>query len=374
MSLDFKVNAKVISAAVGVVGGAVTGRSSLPILSHILIESDGDSLRLTGTDLEIGISCKIPAFITSEGNVAAPKEMLAKFLGTFGAADDVLFSMQGTTALLKCKKSSTKLLSLMGDDYPSLPVVDGTTFTIPQSALQSALKKVMPAASTDETRAIITGILMVAQPDGMAFVATDTHRLTKVECDVEGIGELRCVLPSKTAREIVRLSAATEGDIKITISGDAGILFELPGSDELKIKSRLIDGAYPSFERVIPAVDKVNRIATFDTEALRVALKRIEPVAKENSSRCIFSFSNTTLKLSAESHMIGSTEDEIEIETNNTAPFTIAFNVGYVITALSTVTDDQCSLRLQPESSKPALLTPVNSLDILTVLMPMQMA
>src|SRR5580658_2830443 len=165
--------------AVQTVGHAVSGRSSLPIFSHILIQAENDGLRLIATDLELGISCHINARIEEQGALTAPSKTLAEVLANLPDKGDVAISVDKShTVRVHCERSDYKILGLPAEEYPRLPEVkDAAAFTIPQGVLRNMIIQTSFATSTDDNRPIFTGIYMVFDGETVKLVATDTHRL-----------------------------------------------------------------------------------------------------------------------------------------------------------------------------------------------------
>src|SRR5579871_4812438 len=201
--------------AVQTVGHAVSGRSSLPILSHILIQAEDNGLRLVATDLELGISCRIPARIEESGALTAPARTLTEVLANLPDKGDVALSVDKShTVRVHCERSDYKILGLPAEEYPKLPEVkDTASFSLPQALLKEMIRHTYFAVSTDEARAILTGILMVFDGETLKFVATDTHRLAVMTSLIkEGRGSQNAIVPARALNELTRL--LTDADRK----------------------------------------------------------------------------------------------------------------------------------------------------------------
>lgn len=372
---------KALFEAVQTVGHAVSGRSSLPILSHIIIQAEENGLRLIATDLELGISCRVPAHIEEEGALTAPARTLTEVLANLPESDVALSVDKSHTVRVHCDRSDYKILGLPAEEYPKLPEVkDAVAFSIPQARLKEMIRQTLFAVSTDETRAILTGILMVFDGETLKFVATDTHRLAVKTASVkDGHGSQNAIVPSRAMNELTRLLTDGEGDVQVTLSGNQ-VRFVLPGEDEVQIVSRLIEGQFPNYQRVIPA--EFQKKLTVPTQPLLRAVRRASIVARENANRVILRSEDDKLVLTAESQMVGNAYEEIEIVREGD-DVEIAFNAKYLLDVLGVLEEDGLYLELT-EPLKPGVLRPVPNVtkegeenqqlnaDYLCVLMPMQ--
>lgn len=368
--------------AVQTVGHAVSGRSSLPILSHILIQAEDDGLRLIATDLELGISCRIPARIQEAGALTAPARTLTEVLANLPDKGDVALSVDKShTVRVHCERSDYKILGLPAEDYPKLPEVrDTVSFSIPQARMKEMIRHTLFGVSTDETRAILTGILMVFDGETLKFVATDTHRLAvKTSVIKDGHGSQNAIVPSRAMNELTRLLTDAEGDVTVTLSNNQ-VQFALPGEAGVQIVSRLIEGQFPNYQRVIPpSYQKRLRIPV---QPLLRAVRRASIVARENANRVILRTEEDKLILTAESQTVGNAYEEVEIGHEG-EEVEIAFNAKYLLDVLNVLEAESIHLELT-EPLKPGVLRPTPAPpkegeegdplppDYLCVLMPMQ--
>lgn len=368
--------------AVQTVGHAVSGRTSLPILSHILVQAENSGLRVIATDLELGISCWIPAQIEESGALTSPARTLTEVLANLPDKSDVALSVDKShTVRVHCDKSDYKILGLAAEDYPRLPEVrDAVSFSIPQAKLREMIKHTLFAVSPDETRAILTGILMVVDETSLKFVATDTHRLAVKTSDTkDGRGAQNAIVPSRAMNELNRLLTDAEGDVQVTLSENQ-VRFTLPGQAGVQILSRLIEGQFPNYQRVIPPEHQ--KRLTIPVQPLLRAVRRASIVARDNSNRIILRTDEDKLILTAESQTVGNAYEEVEV-TREGDDVEIAFNAKYLLDVLSVLDVDGVHLELS-EPLKPGVLRPIPVAqkeaeavappepDYLCVLMPMQ--
>lgn len=377
---------------VAMVGKAVATRSSLPILTHVLLRQDEGTgrLHMTATDLEMWIEHTLPASqesmaITGGGSATAPARNLADLLGAMPEANVELTAEShegaGPFALhLRCNRANYKLLGLSPEEFPLLPqVADNTHFRVKRDDLREAIRQTIFAVSSDEARAILTGILVVYKGDKLRCVATDTHRLAVRECETsEGSGtEAQAVVPSRAMQEVLRIiGGADEGDVAVTLS-DNQIQFkvedEKTGAGTTLI-SRLIEGQFPSYERVIP--QSADRILTLEREPLLSAVKRAAIVARESANRIVFRTTDgengESLTITAESGNLGNAFEEVEVAREGSdVPVEIAFNAKYLSDVLSVLDAEGLKFELT-EPLRPGVIRPVGDSNYFCVLMPMQ--
>lgn len=367
--------------AVQTVGHAVSGRNPLPILSHLLLQAEDNYLRLIATDLELGISCRIPAQIEEGGGLTAPSRTLTDVLANLPDKGEVAISVDKShTVRVNCERSDYKILGLPAEDYPKLPEVkDAVAFSVPQAKLREMIRQTIFAVSREETRAILTGILMAFDGETLTFVATDTHRLAVKTIKVkDGRGSQNAIVPSRAMNELTRLLTDSEGDVQVTLS-DNQVRFALPGDEDVQIVSRLIEGQFPNYQRVIPAGHQ--KRLTIPVESLRRAVRRASIVASENANRVVFRTEEEKLVLTAESRAVGNAYEEIEVLREGD-DVEIAFNAKYLLDVLNVLEEDGLHLELS-EPLKPGVIRPIPNRtneeqvelpesDYLCVLMPMQ--
>lgn len=379
-SLKALVPCRELFDAVQTVAHAVSGRTTLPILSHILIRADENGLRLMATDTEIGITCRVNAAIDEPGALTAPARTLAEVLGKLPEWAQVAISVdRAHTVHLKCEKSSYKILGLPAFDYPRLPeVVESASFVVPQAQLKEMIRQTQFAVSQDESRAILTGILMSVEEDRLRLVATDTHRLAVRTGPVsEGAGSQPAIVPGRAMAELTRQLSDGEGDVRVVIS-DNQARFSLPGAGEVEILARLIEGQFPNFQRVIPSEHQ--KQLSIQTQPLLRAIQRAAVVASADVHRVIFRSNSDHLEITAENQMVGSAYEEVEV-VHDGEPVEVAFNARYLLDILGVLKEE--GLRIQIlEPLRPVVFRPIGSEgeteaaesahDYLCVLMPMQ--
>jgi DNA polymerase-3 subunit beta len=367
--------------AVQTVGRAVSGRSTLPILSHLLVAPQGDSLKLTATDLEMWMECSLPARLQAgigdddePSGFTAPARVFTEMLGALPDADVLLDRPDGgNTVQVHCARSDYKILGLPAEEFPSPPDVTPTaTFSLPGETLRDMIRHVLFAVSTDETRAILTGVLVHFDGETLKMVATDTHRLAVRTAAVGGgEGDAKAIVPARAMNEVLRL-ADDEDTVSISLAqGQAR--FEIAGtngSSGTTMVTRLIEGQFPNYERVIPTTH--DRKLTLERGEFASAVRRVAIVARDNANRVVLETEGAQLVLSAESGTVGSVRDEVEVAREGD-DIQIAFNAKYLQDVLNVVETEGVVLELT-EPLRPGILRPIgdHADDYLCVLMPMQ--
>ncbi|MGO8673704.1 MAG: DNA polymerase III subunit beta [Capsulimonadaceae bacterium] len=359
-----------------IVGKAVATRTSLPILTHVRIAAANGRLSLMATDLEMWMEHTLAtASVLSEGAATAPQRNLTDLLAAMPDADVALTVDEDSSALhMRCNKANYKLLGLPADEYPLLPQVVGeSSFVIDRAILREAIKQTLFATSSDETRAILTGVLLVFQGETVRLVATDTHRLAVRDCPVRsGSGSASAIVPARAMSELQRIVGTEGGAVEVVLSANQ-IQFKVTDSrGDTTLISRLIDGQFPNYERVIPTT--ATRVLTLEREPLVAAIRRAAIVAKDNSNRIVLRTTEDgeRLTLTAESGSVGNAYEEIEVaRSGDDDPVEIAFNAKYLADVLSVLDGDGLRLELT-ESLRPGVVKPTDNPEYLCVLMPMQ--
>jgi DNA polymerase-3 subunit beta len=378
---------------VAMVSKAVASRSVLPILSHILLEQDAVTGRLvlTATDLELWVRHALPipqqALAEMTGGAATvPAKNFAELLAAMPDAPVELSGEsgdnQGYALHMRGNRANYKLLGLAPDEFPLLPeVAEDVTFTISRTDAKNAIRQTIFAVSTDDSRPVLTGILLDVKLTGLKFVATDTHRLAVREVPLSDFTgkETRAVVPARAMQEVLRIvSAAEDGVINVTLTENQVkfVVEDNKSGTHTTVISRLIEGQFPSYERVIP--QSFERRLTIEREAMLASLRRAAIVAREGSAHRIVVRTNENyadgerLTITAESGNLGNAFEEVDfVREGNTAPIEIAFNAKYMLDVLGAFDDQGFYLDLT-EPLRPGVVRPTESTSYFCVLMPMQ--
>jgi len=356
---------------VQLVQNAISPRSTLPVLSNILLEGNGGDLRLSSTDLEVGIRCHVKADIKSGGATTVPARTLGDFLRTLEDGRELSIKVDDSQRMeIRAGKDRCILIGLPKDDYPVLPEFSHErAFTIGRSILREMIKKTVFGVSTDETRYVLNGVDFIIEKGKITLVATDGRRLAYIQRDLgDKKAVANAIIPTKAVNELARVLSADEKD------GDVQVGFtENQATFKFKntvILSRLIEGHFPNFDQVIPKSHEMQ--IKFKTKDLLNATQRAAVGTMERGGSVRYSLSKGKIQITASAQGRVEVESELEIPYTGAA-FAIAFNPVYVIDMLKAVEADEVLLELSTPLN-PGVLRPVNDEKYKYVLMPMQLS
>lgn len=367
--MKFTIEARAFASAIASVAKAVESRQTIPILANIVIAAHNDEITLKATDLDLETSAAVSAAISEPGETTVPAKLAADIAKKLSG--EITFTLKAgeQQASISAGRSRFSIMTLPVDDFPSLSVGEFThSFNLSGDALHRALTAVEFAVSTEETRYYLNGVFMHTTDDGkLRFVATDGHRLARMEVDApEGsIGIPGIIVPRKTIKEAIGIAAAAKGEsVRLDIS-DTKIRFT-HGSTVLT--SKIIDGTFPEYQRVIPTGNNV--IAYIDSKTLASAADRVSTISTDRGRGVKLSFTNGNLSLVANSPDAGSAEDSVEADFD-AEPLDIGFNARYLQTLLSTLGEGKTRIELADAGSPTVFKSDANS-DLLIVLMPLR--
>ncbi len=367
--MKFTITREKLHEGLGAVTACVPSKTTLPILSNILVEATKDGLRLSGTDLDIAVTTVIPAQVDQQGATTLPARKLAEIVRELPSAGIRVASSGEQRVQIECGRARFKLLGLSRDEFPSFPAVkfEGG-WNILAGDLQKLIAHVAFAASTEESRPILNGVLWELRPDRMRMVATNGHRLARMDVPIKGSGgQADLIVPPKALDQIRRLFGADEA-IEIARS-DNHLGFRSAGT---QVYTRLIDGPYPNYEQVIPREN--DKIITVDRGAFAGAIRRMSIVASDQTHRIRLGFSSGSCKLSVTTPDLGEAQEEITVAYDGD-PLEIGFNASYLLEILKSMPTDEVRMTFKaPERA--ATCEPVGWDDpasYLTLVMPLRL-
>ncbi|HEY6292094.1 MAG TPA: DNA polymerase III subunit beta [Terriglobia bacterium] len=330
--------------------GVVEKKATIPILSNLLLEAGDGYIRLSATDLELGISSKCPAKIKKDGAGTVPARRLVEIVRSLPEADVRFKILENHWVQLNCERSSFKLVGMARDNFPALPQVPASLASIPGAALATLIRRTAFAVSSEESRYTLNGALLLLKPETATMVATDGHRLALVEHDVKVGGlsnELRILVPRKAMAEIEKLLSQTSDDAPVEISKDDSHLFFSVG--ERILISRLLTGQFPNYEAVLPK--ETPRLAELDKEAFTAALRRVALLSDERSHAVRLRLDKGQLELFSTSGEYGEAQEGIDASYQDEA-MEIGFNHQYILDFLGVLGEsEKIRLELQDEQS-----------------------
>jgi DNA polymerase III subunit beta len=353
------------------VQNVVSTRTTLPILSNVLLRAEGDRLEFTATDLDVTIACGVEAKVKRPGASTVPVKKLFGIVRELTNLDIDLEVDDKNMCIVRSGASFYKINGLSADEFPPLPSFkDDKKVVLPQETLKAMMRKTSFAISTDESRYVLNGIYLSLKDHKMTMVATDGRRLALVdeEMDVSDNSQGEFIVPAKAVNELNRLlQDKGEAEVRYAENQASFTLKDEKGSSIL-IVTKLIEGNYPNYRQVIPSETK-ERVQLMREEFLH-ALRRAEIMTSEKSNSVKLSFAKNKLEITANSPEVGEAKETLAI--NYKGPdMAIAFNPKYVIDPLTALPNEEVFLELIDELS-PGVLK-ING-PFLYVVMPMRLS
>jgi DNA polymerase III subunit beta len=348
------------------VQNVVSTRTTLPILSNVLLQAHGDEIHLTTTDLDVGVRGSCEADVEKEGATTLPARRLFNIVRELPSSEIQIDVNGKNAASIRSGQSFFKILGLPEEEFPPLPKFeDAKVVTIRQKDLRDGLRKTSYAISTDETRYVLNGVLFSFKDNKLTLVATDGRRLAMVEIELEfpRSHEAEFIVPTKAVTELQRL-LADDGEIKVSM-GSGQIAFDL---NKTLLVSKLIEGNYPNYRQVIPSEAK-ERIK-LERETFLNSLRRVSLLASDKSHSVKLSFSKNNIDITATTPEVGEAKESLAVAYKG-RDFSIAFNPEFLMAPLRALTEDEVFLDLIDEMSPGVLKIQT---PFLYVLMPMRIS
>jgi DNA polymerase-3 subunit beta len=356
---------------VSLVSKVSSTKGSLPILSHILLETVNGRLKLSATDLEMGVECIIGAHIDNEGRGVVPAKILGEYLPSV-SSEKVSIVEDGGVVIFNAGIGETKVNGQPADEFPLIPVIkEAQSFSLPATELSHALSVVSFSASRDISRPEISGVFMSVSGDTVVFAATDGHRLAEYTIAVEGGGvDLNAIIPLKTAQEVSRIFAKEAGNVLVEV-GDAQIRFSIQGEQssgvDVVLVSKVVDGEYPDYKQIIPSDFKT--VAEVSRKELVNAVKGVSVFSGVETNEVVFNVKGVEVEIQAESSDVGKSELSIEAKIVGDEELK-SFNYRYVLEGVGVFNEDMLSLSFS-ENDGPMLITTGKEGAYLYMVMPL---
>lgn len=386
--MKFSINKSELQSVLSVVQKGTSTRSTLPVLSGILIEAQTDSLTFMSSDLELSIKSTVPALVEEPGRTVVPGKLFCDIVKSLpDAAVHVTYVEGESEATVSCDSSTFSVRTLAAADFPGFPTVEPSeTIKIDFEVFSSMVRKVSRVVSKDESRAILTGVLIEADDGALRMVATDSYRLALTETPFEsGVQVSR---DDKTAEEAGE-SASSDDKAAFSVVIDGRFLSDVAGlsvadqeltigvsanqilitCDNMTFINRRIEGNYPNYRQLMP--DSYETRATFPVESLNSAVKRASLMSSSNAPlRFRLSPEVNLATITVNSQDIGSVQENIDCSIEG-SEVEIAFNSTYVADGLSTIKDEEVHFDVQ-SPLKPGIFRSISSDDYLYLIMPVR--
>ena len=344
----------------------VSSRTTLPILSNVLLSAKDNKLELTATDLDLTISRSVEAKVIEQGEYTLPVKKLFGLARATGSSQ-IEMDVRAGHCKIQSGSFSTKLNGLPAEEFPPKPEIKGRTrVRISQEKLRQLLKRTAYAVSADENRYVLNGIFVRIEEKMLTMVATDGRRLamSEVELEEEAENKEEIIIPTKAVQELTRIMDE-EGTIEIQVT-DTQTQFYIQGKESARITTKLVEGTYPNYRQVIPKETK-HRVS-LDKEELLDAVKRAEILTNDKANSVKFTFTENCLTFSSNTPEIGESTETMAIKYIG-EEISIAFNPQYFIDPLKTMEEDEIQFEFTDQLS-PGVIKVKN--PFLYVIMPMR--
>ncbi len=366
-----------LARGLGIVSRAVSSRATLPVLANVLLRTEDSGLKLTATNLEIGINCWVPGKVAEQGEITVPAKLLTDLVASLpNQKIDLVLSVKDRSLKVTCGGSRSSIKGIDADEFPVVAAIGEAPATSADArTLRDALSQVVFAAASDESRPILTGVLTRLAGDLMTLAAADNYRIAvrslKLERPVSP--EMVIVVPARSYAELMRILPDTESTIEITVTPNKSqVLFHVEGID---LVSRLIEGQFPNYEPVIPQSHSSR--AVLDREAFLAGARRASIFARDSANIVKIELGGEEsngegVSISAHAADIGDNADTLEAAVEG-SPTSIAFNARYLIDVLANLGADEAALELSGPLA-PGVVRGVGKDDYVHVIMPVRTA
>jgi DNA polymerase III subunit beta len=369
LAMKFSVPHERLLSRLLLAGRAVSTRSAMPSLGGILVTATGGSVELRATDMEVGLSLALDAEVGTEGSALLPGRLLVDVVRSLPAGEQVAVEMRPEQRDVEITAGTARfhLRTLPAEDFPRLPQLDGDTMTMPAGAFADTVERVARAASRDEVRPILTGILVSAEEKTLTMVATDSYRLSVKHTELEEpvAQALEANVPARALRELARI-VASEGaeEVEIALPGNQ-VLFRAGG---VVLSSRLIEGQFPSHKQLIP--ESFDHEVRLPREEFLDAARRVSQLAQRNAPLRL-AFADEELTIAAETPEVGDASEAMPAPYSGEA-LEIAFNPEFLIAGIESVETDEIVVRIT-SPLRPGLLEPLGREDFRYLVMPIRL-
>lgn len=364
--MKITVGKQELQERVGSIQSIVEKRSTMPILSHFLLEVGEQGSMITATDIETAVKEPLEAQVSAPGRLCLPARKLFEIVKEL-EGDITLESEDAQWVSVSAGKSAFRIACLAPEEYPAWPeLTDARTFSVEASVLLQMIEKTIYSSGESDTRYTLNGLLFHVKDGDLTVVGTDGHRLAYIRRAIPMVAEaeeLKVIVPRKTASEL-RKFLSVEGDVTLVV-GTNHVLLKI---GEVEFLARLIEGSYPNYQQVIPSQN--DRTVKIARETLVRSLRRVSVISRERSNAVKFEFQQGSIRLSASNPDLGEASDEVGAECEG-EKLTIGYNARYMIEALQAIVGETVRIDLKDQLS-PTLVREVDDDSYKCVVMPMR--
>ncbi|MBN2847086.1 MAG: DNA polymerase III subunit beta [Coriobacteriia bacterium] len=353
--------------ALSTVSRGLSSRTTLPILSGIHLSVNDETLVLQATDLEVSVKTTTRAKVDEKGQSVVPGRLLTDIVRSLPESAVTIDTSVVGIATVTCGQSSFQMKTLSADDYPKFPeVLAAESVVLPTEVFSHVVHQVSKSVSRDETRPILTGVLVVIDNEKLKMVATDSYRLCVKEVDVEGVaGDMELVVPGKALEDVAKLVGSSE-TVALGVAENQ-VIFTFGDTTFI---SRRIEGSFPNYRQLLPK-EYTTRVVIDRLELLE-AVKRVSLMAQHNAPlRLAVSVADQTLTVSATTQDVGEAREDVQINPEG-EDVEIAFNHTYLLDGVSVSEGDTVALEVT-SPLKPGVLKPAGGDGFVYLLMPVRL-
>jgi len=356
-----------LNKGLSIVSRIVGTRTTLPVLSNIYLEATAGQLKLSATDLEIGVTTSIGAKVDEEGSLTVPARLISEFIAA-NNDDNLNLESKATTLHLKSQRYEANIKGIDSSEYPVLPEVSKESLVeLPVSEFTAAISEVIVACASDDTRPVLSGIYFKFERDTLYLVATDSYRLAEKKISVPGLdGEREFIVPARTMQEILRIAGAVETTEKIGISAtDNQVSLTLGGT---QIVSRLIEGSFPNYKQIIPTSFKST--ANVELPEFSSAVKMASLFARQGGNNVKVKFSGGEIVITSVADQVGDNISRVKAEISSDSD-EITFNAKYIADILQVLPEKKLLFEVNDKFSA-GVIRPEKAKDFVYIIMPLR--
>ncbi|MGD0498817.1 MAG: DNA polymerase III subunit beta [Bryobacteraceae bacterium] len=346
--MEFTVSRSDLVGELSLLQGVVEKKTTIPILSNVLLEATGEQVVLTATDLELGIRCSCPARVKKEGSGTIPARKLLDYVRLLPEGDVNMKFLENHWASITCGRSRTRIAGMSRESFPELPQLPEPIAEIPVKMLSSMIARTVFAISSEESRFTLNGALLLMHAESLTMVATDGHRLAFVRSALTGEAQqpFRALIPRKAMMELVRLSDGADADARAVFAGDDNHLFFQFG--QRLLITRKLTGNFPDYERVLPKDHTLT--ARLRCTEIRAAIERVAQFADERSRAIRVQFTTGEARVFSSSVETGDSEESVPGEYQG-PDLEIGFNAQYLLDFLRVIPQEHMIFELKDSKS-----------------------
>lgn len=363
--MKINVTQENLSKALTIATRVVGSRSTLPVLGNVYLKTDNNLLRISATNLEIGVTTRVGAKIEEEGDITIPAKLMNDYVAGLEPGN-IQLETQKNSLSITTEHFSSKINGIEGSEFPSIPTVDNeVVFEINTELFKKALNQVVLVASSDDSRPVLTGVYLYTNEGVLYAVATDSYRLAEKKI-TDGIDkEFSIIVPSRSITEVLRIIDDTKDDNMSVLFDDNQICFRF---ENVELVSRIIDGQFPNYRQLIP--EEVPTVAELNTKELQNITKITSLFARENAGSVTIKAGDNEFSMSSLASQVGENTSKVDAKVNG-EPMEVSLNGRYITDALNVIGSDNITFGLTGKVN-PVMIRPDNDDSYLHIVMPLR--